>query len=366
MHAVAPMRPKVDPCAPPAAPPAMPERPGRALPGTTKPRRFRPRFHYELLACGLAGHELVGTDAARLRPQDATVARQGADGVRWHRCLRCDSWLPLAGPEHPSRPVPPDRDEVELPLRGKALRDKVVLRLIAIDRALHAVVLTVLAVAIFVFAANQPSCAAPPTASSPTSRAVSAAPPAIGRHGLLARAATAVLGRPARCVKIGVVVAVYALLEGVEAVGLWLRRRRAGTRRARRPGSRRSGSCPRGCTNRDRGPPLIALKVATHVQNVYAEADCLDAGQASLLRDAARPPARGGVRRRRARRLSGRRARAEPAAGSPSSRPRRRLQLGGGAELDELAAGLGPRDVAGGQVERVAGLVRSSSRSPTR
>ena len=72
MHAVAPLRPKVDPCAPPAAPPAMPERPGRALPGTTKPRRFRPRFHYELLVCGLAGHELLGTDAARLRPQDAT------------------------------------------------------------------------------------------------------------------------------------------------------------------------------------------------------------------------------------------------------------------------------------------------------
>ena len=194
MHAVAPMRPKVDPCAPPAAPPAMPERPGRALPGTTKPRRFRPRFHYELLACGLAGHELVGTDAARLRPQDATVARQGADGVRWHRCLRCDSWLPLAGPEHPSRPVPPDRDEVELPLRGKALRDKVVLRLIAIDRALHAVVLTVIAVAIFVFAANQTQLRAPAYRILTDLQGGLGGPTHDPGHGLAARAAAAVLG----------------------------------------------------------------------------------------------------------------------------------------------------------------------------
>ena len=36
---------------------------------------------------------------------------------------------------------PPDRDEIELPLRGRPLRDKIVLRLIAINRALHFVVL---------------------------------------------------------------------------------------------------------------------------------------------------------------------------------------------------------------------------------
>src|SRR4051794_25103669 len=64
------------------------------LPGTTRPQRFRPKFHYELLACGLSGHELVGTDAASLREDDAAVAREAADGQRWYRCLRCDSWLP--------------------------------------------------------------------------------------------------------------------------------------------------------------------------------------------------------------------------------------------------------------------------------
>ena len=57
------------------------------------------------------------------------------DGVRWHRCLRCDSWLPFPPPEDPVRRHPPDRDEIELPLRGKPLRDKIVLRVIAVDRA---------------------------------------------------------------------------------------------------------------------------------------------------------------------------------------------------------------------------------------
>ena len=90
----------------------MRERP----PGTQKPRRFVPRFHWELLVCGVAGHELIGTDAAEIRPQDAIVVREG-DGLRWYRCVRCDSWLPLEPPEHPARRFPPDRDEIELPYR---------------------------------------------------------------------------------------------------------------------------------------------------------------------------------------------------------------------------------------------------------
>ena len=62
--------------------------------------------------------------------------------MRWHRCLRCDSWLPLdPAPDRRRATRPPDRDEIELPLRGKPLRDKIVLRLIAVNRALHFVVL---------------------------------------------------------------------------------------------------------------------------------------------------------------------------------------------------------------------------------
>src|SRR3954451_6812733 len=120
----------------------------------TKPSRFVPRLHWELLVCGTAGHELIGLDAAELRPGVAVGARE-IGGLRWHRCLRCDSWLPLPPPAAPARRHPPERDEIQLPLRGRPLRDKIVLRVIAIDRALHFVILALLAGAIFVLAAKR-------------------------------------------------------------------------------------------------------------------------------------------------------------------------------------------------------------------
>ncbi|HUB70119.1 MAG TPA: DUF2127 domain-containing protein [Acidimicrobiales bacterium] len=128
--------------------------PAARPPGTEKPRRFRPQLRYELVSCGLNGHELLGTDAARLRLQDAIFARQD-EGFRWYRCLRCDAWLPLPNPERPAVAVPPERDEVQLPLRGRPLRDRYVLRLISAERAVHVVVLGALAAAIFAFAAHR-------------------------------------------------------------------------------------------------------------------------------------------------------------------------------------------------------------------
>src|SRR5437588_7058679 len=85
-------------------------RPEYRVPGTVPPRRFVPRLHYELLVCGLRGHELIGTDAAELRQSDAVVVRE-MGGVRWHRCLRCDSWLPLPPPRNPTRRHPPERGQ---------------------------------------------------------------------------------------------------------------------------------------------------------------------------------------------------------------------------------------------------------------
>ena len=107
--------------------------------------------------------------AARLRPQrprprrprrrraaPAGRAVRARDGRhRWHRCLRCDSWLPFADPTDPRRAIRPSADEIELPLRGKPLRDKIVLRAIAVDRALHFLILAALAVGVFLVAGNE-------------------------------------------------------------------------------------------------------------------------------------------------------------------------------------------------------------------
>ncbi len=202
----------------------MSEEAAHRPPGTVRPRRFRPRFHWELLVCGLRGHELVGTDAARLRPEDELYVQE-RDGVRWYRCLRCDGWLPLAPPARPARDVPPGRAEIALPLRGKALRDKVVLRVIAVDRAIHFVVLALLALAVVLFATHEVRLrhvfyrvvnAVQGTAGGPTHAA----------HGGFLHSLAHVFTLSSRTLyAVAAAAAAYAVLEGVEAVGLWYQRR---------------------------------------------------------------------------------------------------------------------------------------------
>jgi len=189
-----------------------------------RPRRYFPRLHWELIACGVAGHELVGVDARELRPQDALVARE-RDGVRLHRCLRCDSWLWVEPAPPATRDAPPDRDEIELPLRGKALRDKIVLRAIAIDRALHFVVLAGLGVLVLVFAANREQLRATfyKVVADLTGGAVSGEGHA--RHGILHELDTLFTTTSTNLHLLGAVFLAYAAVELVEAVGLWYQRR---------------------------------------------------------------------------------------------------------------------------------------------
>jgi uncharacterized membrane protein (DUF2068 family) len=193
-------------------------------PGTQKPRRFRPRFHWELLVCGVRGHELIGTDAARLRPEDAVVARE-EHGLRWYRCVRCDSWIPLPPPANPTRDTPPPRDEIELPLRGKALRDRVVLRIIAIDRAIHFVVLVALAVAVFLFAAHEVRVRDFFYRIVNAVQGSSTGPAHASGHGFLHTLEHLFTLKSSTLYAVAAVAAIYAVLEGVEAVGLWYQKR---------------------------------------------------------------------------------------------------------------------------------------------
>jgi uncharacterized membrane protein (DUF2068 family) len=196
-----------------------------APPGTVRPESFLPRLHYELLVCGLRGHALIGTEAAELRPEDAIFARD-MHGSRWYRCLRCDSWLPLGPPASPTRRHPPDREEIELPLRGKALRDKIVLRVIAVDRALHFVLLGLLAIAIFLFTAHQVQLRDTfYRVVADIQNTTGGAPVQSGHVGLLHELDLLFSLRAGTLHLVGGAVAVYAVLEGVEAVGLWYQRR---------------------------------------------------------------------------------------------------------------------------------------------
>jgi len=200
-------------------------RPGTLLaaPGTERPRRYLPKLRYELIGCGLHGHELLGTDAAALRAEDGLFARDSG-GLRWYRCLRCDSWVALCPPEYPRVPHPPSREQISLPLRGRPLRDRYVLRLIAIDRMIHFLVLSALATAIFLFATNKAALNADFTKilndlQGGLSGSVNS------NHGIVHDLHNLFAISIANLYVAGTAVAAYALLEGTEAVGLWLGRR---------------------------------------------------------------------------------------------------------------------------------------------
>lgn len=196
-------------------------------PGTHPIPRPRRKIDWELIACGTGGHTLVGIDAAELRPADSIVAREEA-ALRWHRCLRCDSWVALGPPGAPSRRHPPDRAEITLPLRGKALRDKVMLRLIAIDRALHFVILGVLGVVVLAFTANRGTLrhGAFYRVLTDVQGGVAGGPVQTSGHvGILRELDRLFTLRAGTLREVGIALVAYALLEGVEAVGLWLTKR---------------------------------------------------------------------------------------------------------------------------------------------
>ena len=124
-----------------------------------------------------------------------------------------------------TREHPREREEIELPLRGKALRDRVVLRVIAIDRAIHFVVLALLAVAVFLFASHEVRLrnvyyrvvnAIQGTAGGPTHTS---------SGGFLHSLAHVFTLSSSTLYAVAAAAGAYAVLEGVEAIGLWYQRR---------------------------------------------------------------------------------------------------------------------------------------------
>ncbi|HEX3795449.1 MAG TPA: DUF2127 domain-containing protein [Acidimicrobiales bacterium] len=191
-------------------------------------RKKRPNNQYELLTCAFSGHHLVGTDAAHVAPDDLLLVRETAGpdtatGTRWHRCLRCDSWVLRPTPAEPSRPAVESRDEIALPLRGPILRDRYVLRLIALDRAIHVLVLSLLAVVLFTFARH--SHALHRDYINIMNDLSGGDPGASQAHGVLGYLGRAFKYSPAHLYTLGLVIVAYAALEATEMVGLWLNKR---------------------------------------------------------------------------------------------------------------------------------------------
>ncbi len=143
------------------------------------------------------------------------------DGHRWHRCLRCDAWVYLPEPAAPARAELPPRDQIDLPMRGKPLRDRYVLRLIAVERSLHVLVFLVAGVAILLFARHRDLLLTDFRAVVSQLEGGGATP----GSGLLAEIAKLFHFTDRSLYVVATIALAYAALEAVEAVGLWFAKR---------------------------------------------------------------------------------------------------------------------------------------------
>lgn len=207
------------------------EGPGGGPPVVGVETRRRRRLRYELLGCALRGHLIVGAEQAEQSGHATLLVQPDTmhPGVGWFRCLRCDAWLPMtdtARLDDPAdrRTAPPG--PVHIPLRGRPLRDRFVLRLIAVDRVVHFLLIGIVGVAIFLFANHRDKLRGEYT------RVLNRLQAAVGGPltdtpgaGLLQDFDKLFAVPTGKLYLYGAAIAVYALVNGIEAVGLWNARR---------------------------------------------------------------------------------------------------------------------------------------------
>jgi uncharacterized membrane protein (DUF2068 family) len=184
------------------------------------------RPNYETLVCGIVGHVTPAASVARLRPEDGRLGVDLAPGKRLCRCLRCDAWTEAALPTSPSSEHLPEIDALDVPRRGKTLREALVLRVIAIERGIHAVLFGVLAASLWWLDVRLAKLR---TDAASILDALVAALDDTGPNSsrrFLTRQLTRFLHLETHTVTLLAFTALaYAVIEGVEAVGLWRERR---------------------------------------------------------------------------------------------------------------------------------------------
>ncbi len=181
--------------------------------------------HPETVVCGLRDHVVPATRAARLAGELASLVVVTTDGRRLGRCLRCDAWIdaPLAStPDIELSSLPEDG----VPRRGRALRDAIVLRLIAIERGVHSVAFGLLAVGLLILRVDLPGLQGQARTIVNDAGGGLAGPGQTASQSTLLHQVERLLNlRRGTIGLLGLVAAAYCVVEGTEAVGLWLERR---------------------------------------------------------------------------------------------------------------------------------------------
>ena len=171
---------------------------------------------WSLLSCGRHGHVTFAPDEPELRER---LSASTAGAQAW-QCLRCGAYVP--GPAGASGPA----DQAPVVPRGKEIRSKVILRVFAVERVIRALVFLLAAWTLWHYRHSQHSL------EHAFDRELSSLHDVLGQFGYsisnsklvgLLRHALTLSTHTLTLLAAGAVV--YAVIELVEAVGLWTARR---------------------------------------------------------------------------------------------------------------------------------------------
>jgi uncharacterized membrane protein (DUF2068 family) len=180
----------------------------------------------ELVVCAWRGHVTPGAEIAVLDARHASLGRVTADGRRFVQCLRCGSWLLVDGPAADEGTTVDSLDAIERPRQGKALRQAIILRVIAVDRMFHTVAFTGVAIAALVLHANFKALHSWASGMLDALSSARAGSGGVSSHGLTAALLTRLSHiNPHSLLWLAALGGAYALVSAFEAYGLWNERR---------------------------------------------------------------------------------------------------------------------------------------------
>jgi uncharacterized membrane protein (DUF2068 family) len=167
---------------------------------------------WELVTCALGGHVTYAPDEEALANR---LSGNTGLGEVW-RCLRCGEFT--LGEPHARGHA----DHAPMIMRGKALRQAIIIRTLAVERLFRAVIIALAAYAVWKFRGAKGAIQATLDRDLPIFRAAGFK---VDQMTIVHELEKAVAAKPSTLALLTLMLAAYALLEVVEGVGLWLLKR---------------------------------------------------------------------------------------------------------------------------------------------
>jgi len=175
-------------------------------------RKDRRLNRWELVTCGFQGHVTYAPDDEALA--DRLSGNTGLGEV-W-RCLRCGEFV-LGRPARHGR-----ADDAPMIMRGKALRQAIIVRILAVERFVRALLIGLAAYAVWKFRGARGSIQATLDRDLPLLRASGFK---VDQMTAVQELEKALAAKPSTLTLLTAALVTYALVEVLEGLGLWLLKR---------------------------------------------------------------------------------------------------------------------------------------------